>query len=123
MPQIKISILQTCTILVQWRNIEKACFTFEINFFWNFSGLPYQQTPGGATNGYPAAYPSTHGNGTVDSSGVILSPPPYSPPYTPHAIGAITEEDEGNEADAANVHTYDNNGFNKDDPDLASKKK
>ena len=74
------------------------------------AGVPYQQTQGGAVAGYPTSYQS---NGGVDTSGVTLAPPPY----TPHAITSITEDEEPEETGEQTlpgVHTtraQDNNAY------------
>ena len=81
---------------------------------YGFAGVPYQQTVGGPST----VYPSMHQSSTpVDSLGITLAPPPY----TPHAMTSIIEDDEGEaetdgqtQGSGHNSQGYDNNEDNMD---------
>ena len=79
-----------------------------------FVGVPYQQTAGGPSSVYPSVNQSS---APVDSSGITLAPPPY----TPHLMTSITEDDEDEaktdgQTQTRGHHTqeYDNNKDNID---------
>ena len=67
--------------------------------------------------GYPGAYQN---NGGIDTTGVTLAPPPCTPPYSPHVITSIAEDEEPEETDGQvypDVHStkgYDNNSYSND---------